>query len=254
MKRKYVISLLVALLMSSVVGAQNVKEVRRYVKRGNKMMHTGQRDKAYEQYRKAFELDSANTLVCYNMGTSMYPEEWKIMKQDAKRDSVMTGLFQHAGDPHAQDNPLRRSMAFHNLGVMHQIRANQSGEDQQKYQQLQQAIEYYKQALRNNPQDDEARYNLVLCQRQLPKGNGQGQQNPEGDKQQEQQDKQEQQQQQQQQQQQKQEQPPQQQEQQNQEWIEQMLNAAEQREKQTRRRLDEKQQGQPQRRQNEKNW
>ena len=129
MKRKYVISLLVALLMSSVVGAQNVKEVRRYVKRGNKMMHTGQRDKAYEQYRKAFELDSANTLVCYNMGTSMYPEEWKIMKQDAKRDSVMTGLFQHAGDPHAQDNPLRRSMAFHNLGVMHQIRANQSGED-----------------------------------------------------------------------------------------------------------------------------
>jgi Ca-activated chloride channel family protein len=240
--------------MSSVVGAQNVKEVRRYVKRGNKMMHTGQRDKAYEQYRKAFELDSANTLVCYNMGTSMYPEEWKIMKQDAKRDSVMTGLFQHAGDPHAQDNPLRRSMAFHNLGVMHQIRANQSGEDQQKYQQLQQAIEYYKQALRNNPQDDEARYNLVLCQRQLPKGNGQGQQNPEGDKQQEQQDKQEQQQQQQQQQQQKQEQPPQQQEQQNQEWIEQMLNAAEQREKQTRRRLDEKQQGQPQRRQNEKNW
>ncbi len=254
MKRKYVISLLVALLVSSVVGAQNVKEVRRYVKRGNKMMHTGQRDKAYEQYRKAFELDSANTLVCYNMGTSMYPEEWKIMKQDAKRDSVMTGLFQHAGDPHAQDNPLRRSMAFHNLGVMHQIRANQSGEDQQKYQQLQQAIEYYKQALRNNPQDDEARYNLVLCQRQLPKGNGQGQQNPEGDKQQEQQDKQEQQQQQQQQQQQKQEQPPQQQEQQNQEWIEQMLNAAEQREKQTRRRLDEKQQGQPQRRQNEKNW
>lgn len=245
-----------SLFLATSVGGQNIKDVRRYVKRGNKMIRAGQRDKAYEQYRKAFELDSTNVLVNYNLATSMFPSEWKIMPQDAKRDTAMMMLFQRAGDPRLQMNPIRQSMANHNLGVMHQIRANQSGEDQQKYQELQKAIEAYKQALRANPHDDEARYNLVLCQRQLPKGNGDGQQDQNGDQQQKQDKKDEQQQQQQQQQQQDQQQnqqPPQQE--QNQEWIEQMLNAAEQREKQTRRHLDEQQQNQQnRRRQNEKNW
>ena len=258
MKLKTLIMCMITLFaMSSTIMAQqvNVKEVRRYVKRGNRMMQTGQRDKAYEQYRKAYEADSTSTLVNYNLGTSMFPDEWKIMKPDTKRDSVMAGLFVRSADAHAEDNPLRRSMSYHNIGVMHQIRANQSGDDQQKYQELQQAIEAYKQTLRNNPHDDEARYNLVLCQRQLPKGNGEGQQNQNGDQQQEQQkDEQQQQQQQQNQQQEQQQEPPQQQQQQDQEWIEQMLNAAEQREKQTRRRLDERQQNPNQRRRNEKNW
>ncbi len=255
MKLKHIITCLILLFAVSSASAQNVKEVRRHVKRGNRMMHTGQRDKAYEQYRKAYDADSTNTLVNYNLATSMFPDEWKIMKADAKRDSVMAGHLLRSADEHAEDNPLRRSQAYHNIGVMHQIRANQSGDDQQKYQQLQQAIEAYKQALRNNPHDDEARYNLVLCQHQLPKGNGEGQQNPDGDKQQEQQKEQQDQQQQQQQQNQEQQQQQQPQQEQNQEWIEQMLNAAEQREKQTRRRLDEKQQNQSnRRRQNEKNW
>ncbi len=251
MKRFYLILSLLMLLGSAISQAQSVNAVRRNVKRGNRMMHFGQRDKAYEQYRKAFEIDSTNVLVNYNLGTSMFPDEWKIMKPDARRDSVMAGLFLHSGD--AEENPLRRSMAYHNVGVMHQIRANQSGDDQQKYQQLQQAIEAYKQALRNNPNDDEARYNLVLCQRQLPKGGGQGQQNQNGDQQKKEEKEQEQQQQNQQNQ--EQQQPPQQQQQQNQEWIEQMLNAAEQREKQTRKNIDERMQKQSrQRQQNEKNW
>lgn len=231
----------------------NVKEVRRYVKRGNRMMQTGQRDKAYEQYRKAYVADSTNTLVNYNLATSMFPDEWKIMKPDAKRDSVMASHFLRSADAHAEDNPVRRSMSYHNIGVMHQIRANQSGDDQQKYQQLMQAIDAYKQALRNNPHDDEARYNLVLCQRQLPENNN-NQQNQNNDQQQQQEQQQQQQQQNQNQQQDQQQEPPQQQEQQNQEWIEQMLNAAEQREKQTRRRLDEQQNRSNQRRTNEKNW
>ena len=254
MKLKHIISCLIFLFCVSAVQAQSVKDVRRYVKRGNRLMHTGQRDKAYEQYKKAHQADSTNTQVNYNLATSMFPNEWKLMKPDTIRDKEMASYFMQAGDDRVEDNPIRRSMAFHNYGVMHQVRANQSGDDQQKYQELQQAIEAYKQALRNNPHDDEARYNLVLCQRQLPKNNGEGQQNQDGDQQQEKQDKKEQQEQQQNQQQQ-QEQDQQQQQEQSQEWIEQMLNAAEQREKQVRRRLDEKQQNQSnQRRTNEKNW
>ena len=80
MKLRHIILLFSALFcLSGTIQAQNVKYVRRYVKRGNRMIHTGQRDKAYEQYRKAFELDSANVLVDYNLATSMFPDEWKIM-------------------------------------------------------------------------------------------------------------------------------------------------------------------------------
>ena len=48
----------IALFATSVSMAQtaNVKEVRRYVKRGNRMLHSGQRDKAYEQYKKAYKM------------------------------------------------------------------------------------------------------------------------------------------------------------------------------------------------------
>lgn len=256
MKLRLLIFSILALLSASAVLAQggNVKDVRRYVKRGNRLIHSGQRDKAYEQYLKAYQADSTDVLVNYNLATSMFPDEWKIMKPDTKRDSVMSQHFLRAADEHAEDNPQRRSMAYYNIGVQHQVRANQSGDDQQKYQQLQQAIECYKQALRNNPHDDEARYNLVLCQRQLPENNNNQQQDQNGDQQQQQQkqDQQQQQQQQQQNQDQQDQQPPQQE--QNQDWIEQMLNAAEQREKQVRRRIDENQQSQPQRRGNVKNW
>ena len=240
---------------ASVVMAQGgVKDMRRHVKKGNSLIHKGERDKAYEQYMKAYRLDSTNAMVNYNLATAMFPEEWKIMKPDEKNDSMMQQLLMRSADEHAQENPVRRSMAYHNLGVMHQIRANQTGDEQAKYKQLQQAIEAYKQALRNNPHDDEARYNLVLCQKQLPKGGGQGQNDQNGDQQQEQKKEDQQQKQEQQQEQQLQQQEQQQQQEQNQEWIEQMLNAAEQREKQTRRRLDEQKQQPGKRRTNEKNW
>lgn len=242
------------------------KEVRRYVRKGNKLYHAGKHNEATVQYQKAFALDSLSSLVAYNLATSMFPAEWKIMKPDAKRDSVMIMHFMTAADTINEANPKRRAMAYHNIGVMHQVRANQTG-DQQKYQELRQAIEAYKMALRNNPLDDETRYNLVLCMRQLPKGDGgngdNNNENGDQDKQdqdkqdQDKQDQDQQEQQEQQQEQQDQQQQAQPQDQQNtpdKDWIEQMLNAADQKEKQTRRRLDEQQQNRSPRQRLEKNW
>ena len=145
-------------------------------------------------------------------------------------------------------------MAYHNLGVMYQAKANQRSE-QEKTQALMQAIEAYKQALRNNPHDDETRYNLVLCQRQLPKGGNNNNQQQNQDKQQNDST-----QQQQQQPDSLQQPPPQQQQQQQQqddqtkqEMLDQLLNIAEQNEKRTKENVDQhKQEGQ--RRTNQKNW
>lgn len=235
-----------------MVSAQSVKDMRRYVKRGNRMMHAGERGNAFGQYRKAYEIDSLNATVNYNLGTSMFEAEWKVMKPDTLRDSVMTKAFVCAGDPVNEPNALRRAMAYHNLGVMYQAKANQSSE-QEKTQALQQAIEAYKQALRNNPHDNDTRYNLVLCQRQLPKGGSNNQSNnnqQQNDSTQQQQQRPDSLQQQQQQQQQQQE---QQQQQNKQEMLDQLLNIAEQNEKRTKENVDQyKQEGQ--RRSNQKNW
>lgn len=246
---------MMALCAFSLTSAQSVKDMRRYVKRGNRMMHAGERGNAMGQYRKAYEIDSLDPTVNYNLGTSMFEAEWKVMKPDTLRDSVMIKTFLRAGDPVSETNALRRAMAYHNLGVMYQAKANQSSE-QDKTKALQQAIEAYKQALRNNPHDDETRYNMVLCQRQLPKGGN----NNQSDNNSQQQNDSTQQQQQHQPDSLQQQQPPQQQQPQQQqedktkqEMLDQLLNIAEQNEKRTKENVDQhKQEGQ--RRSNQKNW
>ena len=54
-----------------------------------------------------------------------------------------------------EQNKLRKAQAFHNIGVV-----------MQTHRQYGEAIEAYKEALRNNPTDNETRYNLVLCKKQ----------------------------------------------------------------------------------------
>lgn len=240
MIRSICLSFILCLAYSaSVMGqAQLSKEARRNIRHGNRMFHTGQRDQATVSYMKAFQSDSTSALVQYNLATSLFPNEWKLLSP-GQRDTVVARLNSAA---QAEPNPIRRSMSFHNIGVAMQS----AGE-------LQQAIEAYKQCLRCNPADDEARYNMVLCQRQLK---DQPQQNNDGNNEQQQQDQQQQDQQQNQQNQDQQQQQnqDQQQDQQNQDWIEQMLNAADQHERQVRRRIDEQQNRPQQRRGNVKNW
>jgi Ca-activated chloride channel family protein len=155
------------------------------------------------------------------------------MKQ--QKDSAAVQQFMDAGK--LETNPLRRALSFHNAGVICQGK-KMYGE----------AIDVYKEALRNNPADDETRYNLELCKRQQKQ-----QQQQQNQQQQKKQEKQEQKQeekkdeQKQQQQQQKQEQ------QMSRENAEQMLNAAMQEEKQTQQRMKKAQQ-QPNRRKLDKNW
>ena len=245
MIRSFCLTLFLCLACGVSVIAQNQlsKEVRRNVRHGNRMYHTGQRDQATVAYMKAFQADSTSSLVQYNLATSLFPNEWKLLSP-GMRDTVVARLSSAA---QAEPNPIRRSMSYHNIGVAMQSAG-----------QLRQAIEAYKQCLRCNPADDEARYNMVLCQRQLKDGDGGNDQqdNQQQDDQQQQND-QQQDDQQQDDQQQNQDQPqdqPQQDQQQNQDWIEQMLNAADQHERQVRRRIDE-QQNRPQRRRgNVKNW
>lgn len=229
----YIILLLLTAL--SVSSYADNRQARKLIRKGNALYRADKRQEAQVDYLKAYRADSTDARVQYNLATSMFPQDYKLVQKE--RCDTMAMMFERAAQ--AETNPLRKAKAYHNEGV-----AYQGVKDFGK------AIEAYKNALRNNPNDDESRYNLVLCQRQL-KNQGGGNNNQQQDKQ-DQQDKQ-----QQQQQQKKQEKQDQQQQQQeppmSKENAEQLLNAAMQREKETQKRMKEAQQ-QPQRRRIEKNW
>ena len=232
----YIILLLLTAL--SVSSYADNRQARKLIRKGNALYRADKRQEAQVDYLKAYRADSTDARVQYNLATSMFPQDYKLVQKE--RCDTMAMMFERAAQ--AETNPLRKAKAYHNEGV-----AYQGVKDFGK------AIEAYKNALRCNPNDDESRYNLVLCQRQL-KNQGGGNNNQQQDKQDKQDQHQQQQQQDKQEKQKKQDQQQQQQEPpMSKENAEQLLNAAMQREKETQKRMKEAQQ-QPQRRRIEKNW
>ena len=221
-KRKKVATLLLLLL---VAGAATAQSDRQLVHKGNKQYRAGNYADAEVLYRKAIEKNNRNPQAVYNLGLA-------LMKQ--QKDSAAVQQFMDAGK--LETNPLRRALSYHNAGVICQGK-KMYGE----------AIDVYKEALRNNPADDETRYNLALCKRQQKQQQQNQQQQKQDQKQEQKQEEKNEEQKQEQQQQQKQEQ------QMSRENAEQMLNAAMQEEKQTQQRMKKAQQ-QPNRRQLDKNW
>ena len=222
----------VVLLLMVAVGVQAQSD-RQLIRHGNKTFRKGDYADAEVAYRKAVEKNQRNPQANYNLGNALLAQ---------RKDSSAVSQLEQAAK--LETVPSRKAQAYHNIGVICQNK-KMFGE----------AIEAYKEALRNNPTDNETRYNLELCKRQQK--DQQQQQNQQNQQQNQQQDKKDQQQQQQQQKQEqdKQEQKQQQQQQQpkmSRENAEQMLNAAIQEEKQTQERMKKMQQ--PQRRKLDKNW
>lgn len=203
---------------------------RQFIRNGNKLYRQQDYAKAEVEYSKAIAANASNTTAIYNLGCAL---------QMQQKDSAAVVQYEKAGK--AETSKRRKSMAYHNIGVICQ-----------KNQLFQEAIEAYKESLRNNPGDNETRYNLELCKRQLKKQNQNGgsQKNEDKNKDKDKQDKQQKQdknkQNQQQQQQNK-------QQQMSKENAEQLLNAAMQEEKATQKRMKQKMQ-QPQRRSLNNNW
>ena len=221
--------LLLCLMAFSSASAQSD---RRFVRQGNKQFRAGNYADSEVSYRKALERNARNAEAAYNLGNAMVGQ---------RKDSAAASQFATAA--RLAVNPLRRAQAYHNMGVIYQ-----------KNQKFGEAIEAYKEALRNNPADDQTRYNLELCkkqqkQQQQNQQNQQNQQQNQDKKDQQKQDKQDQQKQDKKDQQQKQNE--EQKQQMSRENAEQLLNAAMEEEKNTQERMKKAQQ-QPQRRKLEK--
>lgn len=223
-RRTLMVTLLFAL---GTVGAFAQND-RTYIRQGNRQFRMGNADKAEVEYRKAIVKKNNNPQANYNLGCALMQQQ---------KDSLAMVQFDKASK--METSKFRRSMSYHNMGVI-----------AQRHQQYGPAIKCYQEALRLNPNDNETRYNMILCKK-LMKNQNQPQQNQnqkknDKDKNKQDQDKQKQDQQ-------KQENNPQKQEQISKDNAERMLDAADQQEKATRKKM-EKAMSQPQRRNLQKNW
>ena len=153
MKYIHYIIVTVAMLLvgTAQVGAQTDRNL---IRQGNRAFKSQKWAVAETQYRKAISKHQKNPQAIYNLGCALMAQQ---------KDSMAIQQFTNAAQ--LETNRLRRAASYHNMGVI-----------MQNHREYAQAIEYYKMALRCNPQDNETRYNLALCKKLL-KNNQQNQNN-----------------------------------------------------------------------------
>ena len=150
--------LLMLLTVSAVAFGQ--KTDRDYLRSGNKLYKDSLFVKAEVDYRKALEVNPKSSAAMYNLGNAL------LMQQKAQE-----AMEQYQAASRLEKDKAKLAQIYHNMGViLHSSK------------KLPECIEAYKESLRNNPHDNETRYNLALAQKQLKDQ----QQNQNQDKQQEQ--------------------------------------------------------------------
>ena len=121
------------------------KTDRDYLRSGNKLYNDSLFIKAEVDYRKALEQNPQSTDAMFNLSNSL------LMQQKAKE-----ALEQLESVAKIEKDKSKLAESYHNMGVILHVN-----------KQYPQCIEAYKEALRNNPKDDETRYNLALAQKML---------------------------------------------------------------------------------------
>ena len=136
-----IVSILFFLLSSCIIAnAQNKKSL---IKDGNKLYTDSSFNMAEMKYRKALEKDQDYFNASFNLADAIYKQE---------RFEESTSLFDALKD-NARNN-IDLAKINHNLG-----------NSLMKENKIDLAIEAYKNSLRQNPKDEETRYNLAYAQK-----------------------------------------------------------------------------------------
>ena len=136
----------------SIVSQEVDKEKQRALKESKESLSNASYEMAKDnfinaeaEYREAIALNPKEDIGKYNLGNAYYNEEMN--------DVAMSRFKQAAA---VADTKSDKHRAFHNLGNTYM--------NEKKYQE---AVESYKNALRNNPRDEETRYNYALAKELL---------------------------------------------------------------------------------------
>ena len=145
------------LCMMMVIGGLNMmaQSDRNLIRSGNRLFREQNYAKAEVEYCKAISKNPNNAQAVYNLGNALMAQQ---------KDSAAIEQFTKAGK--METSPVRRAKSYHNIGTICQ-----------KTRLYSEAIGAYQEALRDNPNDNETRYNLALCKRLLKNQPQQNKQN-----------------------------------------------------------------------------
>ena len=136
-------------------------EVTNHIYDGNEQASAKVFDEAEISYRRALSKSPQRLEALYNLGNTHFEEQ---DFEEAKQRYFQTQKF--------AENKSSKHHAFHNLGNV-----------LMKQKDYAKAVEAYKNALRNNPDDEETRYNYALAKELLEKEQEQQQNQDQNDKQ-----------------------------------------------------------------------
>lgn len=127
--------------------SENQKQAQSYLSEAQQAIEEEDFPAAEAAYRKAIAKDPDLAEARYNIGN--------LYSNNSKPKEASTRFFEAGQKANAKD---LKHKAFHNQGNMFMSQKNYAA-----------AVEAYKQALRNNPNDDQTRYNLALAKKMQEK-------------------------------------------------------------------------------------
>ena len=137
--------ILVFTLALIAVNAFAQKE-RKYIRQGNKEFEKSDFEESEVSYRKAADLEEKKShKIAFNVGDALY-------KQEKYEDAI--NQFNEIAELELSKE--EKAKIYHNLGNS-LLQSNK----------LKESIEAYKNALRNNPNDMDTKYNLIYAQKKL---------------------------------------------------------------------------------------
>ncbi len=166
LQKKY-IGMVLLLLTAVSVSVSAQKAERDFIRKGNRLFKDSVYVNAEVNYRKALDVNPKSTVSMYNLGNTL-----------TEQNKLEEAMEQYVGATKVEKNKDNLAQIYHNMGVIFQ-----SQKDYAK------AVEAYKESLRNNPKDNETRYNLALAQKLLKDQQQNQNQNQDQNKQDQQQDK-----------------------------------------------------------------
>ena len=142
------------------VAEKALQESKEITWEANKDLEKDQFVSAEGKYRKAISKSRENAVAPYNLGNALYENE---------SYSEAFGSFKQAGET-ATDKAAKHQ-AYHNMGNVFM-----------KNKEYEKAVDAYKESLRNDPTDEETRYNLALAKEMLKKQQNEQKNNDDKDK------------------------------------------------------------------------
>jgi tetratricopeptide (TPR) repeat protein len=141
-KRGYIV-VFFALILMNVTGSNLFSQNdRQHIRAGNRDYRAGDFGDSELEYRRATEVAKGTTDAWFNLGNSIYRQQ--------RFDDAASSFRKNAS---ISDNPIKKANSYYNLG-----------NSLLSSEKIEESIEAYKNSLRLNPDNKEAKFNLAYAQ------------------------------------------------------------------------------------------